>query len=103
MASPQLENGHTRISNELLEAIVFRINNATWLKITLYLCRITYGFQRKEVETNYQAIATKTGFIKDTIRHAIMEMSDHKIVQFRVVSQERFLISITKDYELWKV
>mgnify|MGYP000881589721 CR=1 FL=1 len=103
MANPQIENGHTRIANELLEAMAYRICNATWLKIMLYLCRITYGFQRKEAETNYQAIATKTGFVKDTIRGAILDMSDRKLVNFRVVSQERFVVSINKDYELWKI
>lgn len=103
MASPQTENGHTRIANELLEAIIFKICNATWLKIMLYLIRITYGFQRKEVETNYQAIATKTGFVKDTIRGALLEMSDKKFINFRVVSRERIVVSINKDYELWKI
>ena len=103
MASPQIENGHTRIANELLEAFAYKLCNATWIKVLLYLCRITYGFQRKEVETNYQAIATKTGFTKDTIRGAILEMSDRKLLNFRVVSRERFFVSINKDYELWKI
>lgn len=103
MASPQLEHGHTRVSNELLEAIAHKISNATWLKLMLYLIRITYGFQRKEVETNYQALATKTGFVKDTVRHALMDMSDRKLLKIRVVSKERLVISIIKDYDLWNV
>lgn len=103
MASPQTENGHTRIANELLEAIAFRICNATWLKIMLFVIRITYGWQRKEVESNYQAFATKTGFAKDTIRHALEDMHRLLLIDFRVVSRERFVISINKDYEQWKI
>lgn len=103
MASPQIENGYTKIANELLEAIAFRICNATWLKIIIYLIRITYGFQRKEVETNYQAIATKTGFTKDTIKHALEDMHRLLFIKIRVVSQERLVVSVNKDYDLWKI
>jgi len=103
VANPQTEHGHTRISNELFEAIIYKINNATWLKVIFYIIRITYGFQRKEVESNYQAIATKTGFVKDTIKHALMEMTDRKMLNFRVVSRERFVVSVNKNYELWKI
>ena len=103
MANPQAEHGHTRISNELFEAIIYKITNATWLKVMFYVIRITYGWQRKEVETNYQAIATKTGFTKDTIKNATLDMSDRKMLHFRVVSRERFVVSINKNYELWKI
>lgn len=103
MASPQVENGHTRIANELLEAMCYKICNATWLKVMLYIIRITYGFQRIEVESNYQSIATKTGFTKDTIRGALLDMSDRKMINFRVVSRERFSVSINKDYDLWNI
>ena len=103
MASPQCEHGYTKIANELIEAMAYKICNATWLKVMLFIIRITYGWQRKEVETNYQAIATKTGFSKDTIKNAILDMSDRKMLHFRVVSRERFYISINKNYELWNI
>jgi len=103
MANPQCENGHTRIANELLEALAYKINNSTWLKIMIYLIRITYGFHRLEVETNYQAIATKTGFTKDTIRHALEDMHRLLFIKIRVVSKERICVSIIKDYDLWKI
>jgi phage replication O-like protein O len=103
MASPQCEHGYTKIANELIEAMAYRICNSTWLKVLLYIIRITYGWQRKEVETNYQSIATKTGFSKDTIKNAILDMSDRKLLDFRVVSRERFYISINKNYEIWKI
>ena len=103
MANPQIENGYTKIANELLEAIAYKITNATWLKIVIYIIRITYGFQRKETETNYQAIATKTGFKEETIKDALGVMSGKKIVKFRVVSPKRFVISLCKNYDLWEI
>lgn len=103
MASPQCENGYTKIANELLQALVNRIPNPTWLRIALWTIRLTYGFNRKEVGTNYQAYATKLNLTKDTIKHALFDMADHKIVKFESKTVETFVISINKDYELWKI
>ena len=103
MASPQTENGYTKIANEFLEAVASKLTNATWIKIILFAARITWGFHIKERESNYGAFATKTGFTKDTVKHALLDMADRKIIRFTVVSSERFLISINKDYEQWKI
>jgi len=50
MASPQLENGHTRIANELLEALCsysFPPKASLPPRIVLFVIRKTYGFQKK--------------------------------------------------------
>jgi len=103
MASPQLEGGYTRISNELIEAFLYKVTNSTWIRIFLLTCRLTYGFRRKEVESNYQAYATKLGLTKDTIKCNMLDMMDRKIITLAVVSPERFVITINKDYEKWKI
>jgi len=47
-ASPQIENGYTRIANELLEAMA-RINlTPTEWKILMVIIRNTYGYHKKE-------------------------------------------------------
>lgn len=103
MASPQLENGYTRISNELLQAMCNKVTNSTWVRILLWTARLTYGFRRKEVESNYGSYATKLNLQKDTVKNALSDMSDRKMVYLMVVTKERFLVSINKNYDLWNI
>ena len=48
MADVQLENGYTRIANELLEAIYSAGFTATQLNIIFVIIRNTYGFSRND-------------------------------------------------------
>ena len=103
MASPQVENGYTRIANELLEAICNKITNSTWIRILLWTIRLTYGFNRKEVQSNYQAYATKLNLTRDTIKVTLLDLFDRKIIVLAVLTKESFVITINKNYELWKI
>lgn len=103
MANPQCEHGYTRIANELLEAICHRLTNSTWIRVMLFTCRITYGWQRKEVQSNYQSYATKLSLTKDTIKSTLDELTDRKLIILAVVSKEQFVITINKNYELWRI
>ena len=99
----QLEKGYTRIANELLEKLAQLITNATWLRILLYTCRITYGWKRKEAESNYGAYATKLRLQKDTIKDVIFDMNKRRIITIFNISAERFVVTINKDWQLWKL
>ena len=103
MASPQIENGYTRIANELLEAICNKLTNSTWIRVLIWTIRLTYGFNRKEVQSNYGAYATKLNLTKDTVKNALLDMFDRKIIILAVITKEMFVITINKNYELWKI
>jgi phage replication O-like protein O len=103
MASPQCENGYTKIANELLEAACKRITNATWLRIFFYTVRITYGFHVKERETNYKAYMTKLNLSDETIRNTMLEMTDRKILVSKFVDNRTLITGVNKNYEQWKV
>jgi len=103
MASPQLERGYTRISNELIEAVCNRITNSTWVRILFWTMRLTYGWGRKETDSNYGAYATKLNLTKDTIKGALLEMHDKRILNFVSTTKERFVVAVNKNYDKWKV
>lgn len=103
MASPQKENGYTPISNELLEAAVRKLTSATWLRIFFYTIRITYGFHRREVETNYKAYMTKLNLSDETIRNIMLEMTDRKILLSKFVDNRILITGVNKNYDQWKV
>lgn len=103
MASPQVENGYTRIANELLEAICNKLTNSTWIRLLFWTIRLTYGFNRKEVQSNYAAYATKLNLTEETIKCALLELSDRKIITYVVINKKSFIIACNKDYEKWSI
>lgn len=103
MASPQLENGYTRYSNELIWAICNKLTNSTWIRLLYWIGRLTYGFKRKEVQSNYQSFATTLNLQKDTVKNALSDMADRKIIILAIITKETFVVTINKDYELWKI
>jgi phage replication O-like protein O len=101
MANPQLENGYTKICNELLSAIYERVNNGDWCKIILFTMRITYGFNRKLVKSNYKSYATAVRIAKDRIELLLSELYLRKILRFEQLSKDFFWIGLNKNYEEW--
>jgi len=69
--NPQLENGYTPIANELLEAIMSSGIGGSELKIVLAICRMTYGWSRKEAEISLSLFVKMTGIDKRHVYRAI--------------------------------
>lgn len=103
MAKPDIKNGYLKIANELLDAIIIKINNIGWNKVLWYTIRITYGWNRKTIESNYGAYAKKTGLSKEVVKSIFWELSKRNIVFFVPVSPGKFAVEVNKDYEKWKV
>lgn len=61
MASPQVENGYTRIANGLLEAICRYRCSGAQKDVVLAVIRVTYGFHRKSREIGTAYLARLTG------------------------------------------
>lgn len=103
MASPQSEHGHTRISNELLEAILIFPFTGRELKVVMYIARETYGWSRKKASISYGAISRYTGI---TRRNAI-GICQHLIKKGVLFSESKGtrranVMGIQKNYTLWK-
>jgi phage replication O-like protein O len=103
MASPQLENGHTRIANELLEAIVRYHCSGAQKDIILAVIRVTYGFR-----TTSRAIGTAY-LAKLTGRHPKKVAADVSVlIQRRVLKQvegyamnKARTLALNKNYDDW--
>lgn len=105
MASPQVENGFTRIANELLEAIVRAPLNGTQLAIVLHIIRETYGYKRLEKPMPLVQIAEATGRNKSTVSKEI-KMLIHLNIVIEVDSatfNQARVLSVNKDYDGWRV
>jgi phage replication O-like protein O len=100
MANPQLENGHTRVANEIIEHIIKEKLNGTQFRILLILWRYTYGFHRKKHRLSLTFIAEAIGGDKRQIQRDLKVLADRRIIFHTIERQER-VIGFNKDYDEW--
>ena len=81
MASPQLENGYTRVANELLEAISRFPFNGSQLRLLLFLIRKTYGFQKKADAISISQWQGGTGLNRRTIIRELKNLESMNVIQ----------------------
>ena len=105
MANPRLENGYTRIANELPEKIPEAELGALQLGLLLVVIRRSWGFGRKEAALSIGDFAAATGRDRSAISRTLARMKAQKILfevrpaGFRAPA----VLAVNKDWEAWKV
>jgi phage replication O-like protein O len=104
MAAPQIENGYTRIANELLEAVC-RLNiSGSEMRILLYIIRRTYGFNRIYAEMPLTEIAEAVGMKTTHVSRALKKLREINLIELHPSKGIKpQTISIVKDYQKWAV
>ena len=101
MKNPQLENGYTRIANEIFEKLAsFRISGEEW-QVLLVIWRKTYGFNKKFDNISISQFFELTKMKKPSIIRAIKKLISKNIVSKRAngrLNQYSFI----KHYASWK-
>ena len=98
MASPQLENGYTKIANELLEALAkSRFDMCQWA-IILWVLRNSYGWNKKETDpVRVAQIVRDTQMLPAGVYKAL-----DKLISRGVISRSASgSLSIVKDFVSW--
>ena len=80
---PQLENGYTRIADEILEKVAKTKLNGTQLRILLIVWRSTYGWQKKEFELSESYLAKATGIHKQQIKRELKTLINNGIIDVK--------------------
>lgn len=96
MASPQLENGFTRIANEILENLSRVQMSGTEWQFVMCLFRKTYGFNKSEDWITGSQIVSMTGLKKERVSEA-----KKRLIERKIVTENRNKISFQKDHEQW--
>ena len=79
--TPQLEDGHTRIANELLEALLLaRLTSRQWV-IVMALVRKTYGYNKKTDDIGLVQLSDLTGLAKPHVSVAVRELEERRIIR----------------------
>lgn len=95
MASPQPDK-FTKLSNELLEALMtVKMSGSEW-QFIMCLFRKTYGYNKTEDWITGSQIVKATGMKKERVSEAKKRLLERKIV-----TEKRNKLSIQKDYDLW--
>jgi phage replication O-like protein O len=76
LASPQTENGFTRVANEILEQVTQYKFNGTQYKLIMVVWRFTYGFSRPQHEFSNSFFAEATGANLKTIKKELGKLID---------------------------
>lgn len=102
MANPQLEDGYTKIANELLEALIRTELSGHCFRLTLLVLRKTYGFCKKDDAISLTCMAKMSGLSKSRSSQIINILEDAKIITVSeycngLTKSYRF----NKDYETW--
>lgn len=105
--SPQVENGYTKLANELLDAMVYSGFSKREWAVFMAIVRKTYGYNKKEDFISGWQIADMTGIDRAHISKTINEMVDKRILlrsnSCRIShGKEVFGLSINKHYQEWK-
>lgn len=104
MASPQLEHGHVRLANRLIEAILEAEFQGAQLRILFGLVRLTYGWRRHTARISVPDLATYVkakptgGFrraLAELVQEGVLLQLEHGVGA--VVS----VYAIQKDFTRW--
>lgn len=102
IGNPQIEDGHTRIANELLEAITRFDFSKRQLKVVLFVIRKTYGYNKKVDQMSISQISAGTGLNHSATVNAINELVELGVVS-KQYGQHAQLIGLIKQYQTWGV
>jgi len=96
VAQPQIENGHTKIANEILEHLMSVHLSPNQWQVLLCIIRKTYGFHKKvDYIANYQiTVATNLG--KTVVSRAL-----HNLESRNMITRKGKYIGFQKDWESW--
>ena len=102
-ASPQLENGFTRIADELLEALTATNLTARQYRIVLAIVRKTYGFGKKRDAISASQLSAMTKIPRSKIPRILTDLARLRII---TIHGERKrgrtpTLSLQKDHTAW--
>lgn len=98
MASPQVEDGHTRIANDLLDAIVRFPFTGAQLRLVLWVARASYGWQSTWTKPRSMAqISLEAGVPKASVGWCVTALVHAGVLRKDAAGQ----YALNKNFEEW--
>lgn len=101
MANPQCENGYTKLSNEIIEALSkTRINGEAW-QVLLVILRKTYGFHKRQDKISLSQFVLSTSIKRPNVCRAINKLLFMNII-IQIDKENITIYQFNKDFDTWK-
>lgn len=101
-SSPQVEDGHTRIANELLEAMCCAGLSARQWAIVMAVVRKTYGYGKKADDISLGQLSAMTGIAKPHASRAVNDLIAAGVLR-RSAGTFGNSLSLNKRYKQWSL
>nr|MBC8360911.1 replication protein [Candidatus Desulfatibia profunda] len=101
MASPQLENGYTKIANEIMDALIAYRLPGEQRQVLDFILRKTYGYNKIWDSISNSQFVKATGLKKPNVCRAINELIAKRIV-IKIDNKAIPTYRFNKDYRLWQ-
>ena len=100
--SPQLEDGYTRIANELMEAISLYPFTGGELRVLFVILRSTYGYKCKATNISLNELARRTNLTRRHIPNILKSLKDDNVISVTRLGN-RNVLGINKHYLRWSL
>ena len=99
---PEIDDGHTKIANELLDAIICHDFSKRQLKILLFIMRKTYGWNKSEDDISRSQITEATGLLSPHVTTSLQELQSLNVI---IVTNGKHAkrYKVNKYYDQWRV
>lgn len=101
MANVQLENGYTRIANELLEELGKIKLSPTQYRLLFVIWRYTYGFKRKEHDMSLTFLSRATGCDLRQIQRELKSLEKKGLIFQEISPGSTRRIAFNKNHDEW--
>lgn len=101
-SAPQLENGYTRIANELLEAILRYGFTKQQLLVLFAVIRRTYGWGKKTDDMALTRLAQLTGIKLPHVSKAVRALEAANVLLKRS-GRYGYVLGVKKDFSKWRM
>lgn len=102
MASPQIENGYTKISNEIMEALCgIRISGEARQCLDVII-RKTYGFNKKEDHISLSQFCLLTKMRKQFVCRSLVKLAKMNLTIIKKDNENTTSYRFNKDFDNWK-
>ncbi len=95
--TPQLEQGYSKIANEILEKLCYVKLSSYQTRIVFCIIRKTYGYHKKEDWISNSQFVLMTGLRASHVSRSVSEL-----LRMNLVTKRGNKIAFQKDWRLWK-
>ena len=103
MASPQLEDGYTRVANEIMERLSQISLPAYEFRAVFCLLRLTYGFGKRQDWITLNQFSRAMKVDRRNVHRALRSLMAKQIVVVSRDDKNRPFYNFQKDYEQWNL